>query len=121
VSIHVTTIRHAELCKYEKPRPKQELMDTMGYVSFLPKTYILRILLPRKNTLLDSSQVHYWDSINAYKIISTNMIFAISKQCNLSISADADCQKLQTYCLRLHFIDFAIANLFTILIVSMSH
>jgi len=47
-------------------------MDIMGYIYFLPKTYIQDIFLPRKNS------VHYWTShkhsaetvINASEIIN---------------------------------------------------
>jgi len=50
---------------------------------------------------------------------STNLIIATFRQGSLSISVD--CQKQQTYCLRLHFLDFAVANLFMTLVVPVSH
>jgi len=37
------------------------MVDIMGYISYLPTTYI-RILLPRRNTLQYNSQVQYRDS-----------------------------------------------------------
>jgi len=52
---------------------------------------------------------------------STNLIIAISRQCSLSISVEVDCHKQQTYYFRLHFLGFAIASLFMILVVSISH
>jgi len=39
----------------------------------------------------------------------------------LSINIEVDCEKQQTYYLKLHFLDFAIANLFMVLLVSISH
>jgi len=32
----------------------------------------------------------------------------------VSVNVEVDCQKQQTYCLRLHVLDFAIANLYII-------
>jgi len=37
------------------------------------------------------------------------------------MSVEVDCQKQQTYCLILHCLDFVLADLFMILVVSISH
>jgi len=40
VDIHVTA-EHTEYCKCEKPGSKWQLVDNMGYTSFLPEsTYV---------------------------------------------------------------------------------
>ena len=49
---------------------------------------------------------------------STNLIIATFRQ--WSLSTNVDCQKQKTCCW-LHFLDFAIANLFVILVLSISH
>jgi len=51
----------------------------------------------------------------------TNVIIAISTDSVVSVCVEVVCQKHQTYCLRLHFQDFATVNLFMILVVSISH
>ena len=59
----MTTIRHTEFRKYEKPSPKQQLVDIVGY--FLGKMYI-RIIRTRRKTLLYSTGT----TINASRLIS---------------------------------------------------
>jgi len=61
INRHLTTIRHTELRKYEKPGLRQQLVDIMGYLSFLPTMYT-RIFSQREITFLYSSQVEYKDS-----------------------------------------------------------
>jgi len=50
---------------------------------------------------------------------STNLTIAISRQWSLSRNVEVECQKQKTYCW-LHFLDCAIANLFMILVLSIS-
>jgi len=57
VGIHVNTIRHTEYRKYEKPDHKWQLVDIMGYISFLPNTCIRMLLLG--STLQYNSDVQY--------------------------------------------------------------
>ena len=64
-----------------------------------------------------SLQVQYRESNYCFQ---AHQEIAVSRQGNLSISAEIDCQKQRTHCLRLHFIDFATENLFLILVVSVS-
>ena len=45
----------------------------------------------------------------------------LCKQCSLSVCVEVDFRKQQTYSLRLYFVHFSIANLFMILVVSISH
>jgi len=66
----------------------------------------------KENTLLHSSQVPE-TVINASRLIKKFDHW----QWSLSINGQVDCQKQQTYCLELHFLDFVIANLFMILVV----
>ena len=62
---------------------------------------------------------HEWDPwINFPKPIDKFGHY-LCKQCSLDI--EVDCRKQQTYSLRLYFVHFAIANLFMILMVSISH
>jgi len=51
---------------------------------------------------------------------SRDLIGAI-RQCSGSTSVEVDCQKQEAYCLRLHFLDFSIANLFMVLVVPIKH
>jgi len=39
----MTTIRHTEFRKYDKPIPKWQLVHIMGYMSYSPKMYILYV------------------------------------------------------------------------------
>jgi len=52
---------------------------------------------------------------------SKHFIIAISTDSVVSVCIDVDCQRQQTHCLRLHYQDFAIANLFMIMAVFISH
>jgi len=78
----------------------------------------MRIFSPWRNTLLYSSQVQYRNSNYCFQ--THQQIWSLL-QCSLSINVEAYCQKQQTYCLRLYFLDFAIANFFMILVVSISY
>jgi len=53
----VTTIRQTEFRKHEKPRPKQQLVDIMGYISFFPKTCIAYVSYYQKRTLYVTVQL----------------------------------------------------------------
>jgi len=48
-------------------------------------------------------------------------LLAIFTDSVVSGCVEVDCQRQQTYCLRLHFLHFAIANLFMILVASILH
>jgi len=92
----------------------------MVNISFLPKTYI-RILLPRRNTLLYILTSRVQRQLLMLPDSSKILIIAISTDSVVSVRVEFDCQRQQTHCLRLYFQDFAIANLFMILVVSVSH
>jgi len=83
----------------------------MGYTSFFTKKVVyIRIFLPRRNTLLYNSQIHYRDS---------NLCFQTHQQIGslLCIRFEVDCQNQQTYCLSILLLDYSLANLFMILVV----
>jgi len=84
---------------------------------FLPKTN-MRIFLPWRNTLLYSSQVQYRDSDFCFQ---THQQMWSLLQCGIGANVEVYCQKNQTCCIRLHFLDCAIANLFMILVVFISN
>jgi len=75
---------------------------------------------------LYQEEIHYCE-VHKYSIetvlpdSSTKLIIAIFRQCVHSINVEIDCRKQKTYCLRLYFLDFAIANFFMILVVFISH
>ena len=70
MGIHVIIIRHTEFRKYEKPGPKQQLVDIMddGSHNFFTKN-VYTFLLPRVNILLYRPQVQYRNS-NASRLIN---------------------------------------------------
>jgi len=51
---------------------------------------------------------------------STNLVITYVNSVDL-VCVEVDCGKQQTYSLRLYFVHFSIANLFMILVVSISH
>ena len=83
----------------------------MGYISFLPKIDI-HIFLPRRNTLFYSSQVEYRVSNQCFQTHQhISSLLPVYLDGVASVCVEVDYQKQQTYCLRVHYLDFAIQRI----------
>jgi len=87
----------------------------MGYISFLPKTYI-HTFLPRNTLGYCTAQKYCTETVINASSSSRNLIIAISTDNVVSVCVEVVCQKQQIHYIRLHFQDFYIANLFMILV-----